>query len=171
MGLTLLGASLVDSEPLEHQSHTGVQNPVVITYRTSDGRFIPMVFLQPHRYQPEFYLTVDKEEWLADEWFIDAARRQNTEACTAMLDECARSCRDKRAVGHPRNPGRALIDPDPSANGYIHRVDEDGGRVITPVTAPVQFDQEAATPSRAPRPGADTRRHPRRHGIGGRRGG
>jgi crotonobetainyl-CoA:carnitine CoA-transferase CaiB-like acyl-CoA transferase len=167
MGLTLLGASLTGTDTLEHQSHTAVQNPLVNAYRTSDGGFIQLVFLQPDRYWPEFCILVDKDDWLADERFIDAdARRENADVLIPMLDElflkhtfdewCDILSRQDGQWDVINTPGRALVDPDGLANGFICHVKNGDRGTIPIVTAPVQFDEEPATPSRAPDAGVDT---------------
>ena len=167
MGLTLLGASLTGRDMLAQQSHFDIQNPVVNTYRTSDGFFIQLVFLQSDRYWPEFCLTVGKEDWLGDERFVDAdARAANAEACILLLDELFSRYtlaewteilnRQRGQWDIVNTPGRVLHDADAIANGYLHRVEHDGTAVITLATAPVQFGEESATPRRAPKLGAHT---------------
>jgi crotonobetainyl-CoA:carnitine CoA-transferase CaiB-like acyl-CoA transferase len=167
MGLTILGAGLTGSETLQHQSHEAVQNPLVNTYRTRDGGYIQLVFLQPDRYWPEFCVLVERDDWLADERFVDAAgRRDNADVLIPMLDQlflehtfdewCDILSRQDGQWDVVNTPGHALVDPDGLANGYICHVESDGGATIPIVTAPVQFDEEPATPGRAPEPGADT---------------
>jgi crotonobetainyl-CoA:carnitine CoA-transferase CaiB-like acyl-CoA transferase len=53
-------------------------------------------------------------------------------------------------------PGRALHDVDAAANGYTQRFAHENGDMMTLVSAPVQFDGEAARLTRAPLLGADT---------------
>jgi crotonobetainyl-CoA:carnitine CoA-transferase CaiB-like acyl-CoA transferase len=167
MGLTLMGASLTGRDMLDHQQHTGIGNPLVNTYRTSDGRFIALVWMQPDRYWPEFCLTVGREAWLADERFVDsAARRDNADALISLLDElfaerpfeewCEILSRQEGQWETVNTPGMVLADEGARANGYIQRVDHEGEAELTFVAAPVQFDEEPATITRAPELGAHT---------------
>lgn len=167
MGVTLSGIGLTGRETLEHQYHTEAPNPLVNTYRTSDGGYIALVFLQPDRYWPEFCLTVGKDEWLADERFIDvSARSENADALIALLDElfaertfeewCELLSRQSGPWDVVNTPGRALVDADAVANGYVQRVEDDGDANVTLVAAPVQFDEEVPSLGRAPVLGTDT---------------
>jgi crotonobetainyl-CoA:carnitine CoA-transferase CaiB-like acyl-CoA transferase len=167
MGLTLLGASLTGRDELDHQHHHAVPNPVVNTYRTRDGAYIQLVFLLPDRYWPDFCRLVGKQEWLADARFADAAaRRDNAEACIALLDELfAQHTLDEwQAILSQQEGqwdvvnvlGRVLDDPDAAANGYIQRIEHAGSANITLVAAPVQFDERPPVLRRAPELGADT---------------
>jgi len=167
MGLTLLGTSLTGRDVLEHQHHHAVPNPVVNSYRTSDGAYVMLVFLLPDRYWAEFCHLVGKSEWVSDVRFVDApARRDNAEACIALLDELFAQrtldeWRDLLAQQEGQwdvvnEPGRVLADPDAVANGYVQRVDPDGPANVTLVAAPVQFDEQPPVLRRAPELGADT---------------
>ena len=75
MGMTISGTSVLDATALPHQYHEDSTNPLVNEYRTRDGGFIALAFLQSDRYWPEFCVLVDRYDWLADERFTDSAAR------------------------------------------------------------------------------------------------
>ncbi len=167
MGLTLMASGLTELERLEHQYHAAPPNPLVNTYRTSDDGYIAMVFLQPDRYWPEFCVLVGKDEWLADERFMDVpSRREHSDALVALLDElyaehtleewCEILAQQEGQWDVVNTPGRALADPDALANGYLQTLEHDGEATLTSVAAPVQFDRQSASIKRAPTLGADT---------------
>ena len=88
MGMTISGTSVLDSDTLPHQYHRNSTNPLVNEYRTKDGGFIALAFLQSDRYWPEFCVLVERFEWLADDRFADSSdRAANTEALVELLDE------------------------------------------------------------------------------------
>lgn len=167
MGMTISGASVLGVEELPVQHHLAANNPLVNQYRTKDGHFVALGFLQADRYWPEFCVLVDKVDWLVDEQFADSeARARNAAACIAMLDElfAERTLDDWRTLLAQqsgqwdvlRSPGELQYDEQARANGYVQRIEHaDGGKVVL-VPAPAQFDQEAAILGKAPRHGADT---------------
>src|SRR5262249_52812734 len=62
-------------------------NPLVGSYRTADGRFVNLVFLQSDRYWPEFCEAIGRRELAEDARFVDAAARAtHHEDCVAVLD-------------------------------------------------------------------------------------
>ena len=88
MGMTISGTSVLDVDELPHQGHFASPNPLTNQYRTKDGHFIALGFLQADKYWPEFCMAVDRLEWIGDERFTTMEdRRVNAEACVALLDE------------------------------------------------------------------------------------
>ncbi len=75
MGMTISGTSVLDADTLPHQYHADSTNPLVNEYRTKDGGFIALAFLQSDRYFPEFCVLVDRVELMADERFSDSSSR------------------------------------------------------------------------------------------------
>ena len=59
MSMTVSGASVLDVDELPYQGHEGSPNPLTNVYRTKDGHFIALGFLQADKYWPEFCLAVD----------------------------------------------------------------------------------------------------------------
>ena len=65
-----MGACLSDGDALPAPDRRGPSNPLVNTYRTSDGRFMVLGSLQADRYWPRFCDAIGHPEWLEDERFI-----------------------------------------------------------------------------------------------------
>jgi crotonobetainyl-CoA:carnitine CoA-transferase CaiB-like acyl-CoA transferase len=167
MGMTISGTSVLDVDDLPLQHHLAANNPLVNQYRTKDGHFIALGFLQADRYWPEFCVLVDKVDWLVDERFSDSeARARNATECITMLDElfaertlddwCTLLGRQTGQWDVLRSPGELQYDEQARANGYVQRIEHANGGKVVLVPAPAQFDQEAAVLGKAPRHGADT---------------
>jgi len=144
----------------------------LLRIRSSTPTELPMTAISPWcfstgRYWPEFCVLVGKDEWLADERFMDVpSRREHSDALVALLDElyaehtleewCEILPQQEGQWDVVNTPGRALADPDALANGYLQTLEHDGEATLTSVAAPVQFDRHSATIKRAPTLGADT---------------
>ena len=175
MGMTISGTSVLDVDALPHQYHRDSTNPLVNEYRTKDGGFIAMAFLQSDRYWPEFCVLVERFDWLADERFQDsAARAANTTALVELLDELflERTLAEWQELlskqdgqwDTVRAAGQVQHDDQALANGYVQRVEHDGDGKIVLVAAPVQFGGEPPALGKAPAFGADTDDVLRAHG-------
>lgn len=167
MGMTISGASVLDADSLPHQYHRNSTNPLVNEYRTSDGGFIAMAFLQSDRYWPEFCVLVDRLDWLADERFADAAgRAEHSEALVTLLDELflQHDLAEWQAMLSKQDgqwdtvlpAGQVQYDEQALANGYVQRIEHEGEGKVVLVPAPVQFGGEAPKLGKAPTFGADT---------------
>jgi crotonobetainyl-CoA:carnitine CoA-transferase CaiB-like acyl-CoA transferase len=167
MGMTISGASVLDVDELPHQDHFASPNPLTNQYRTKDGHFIALGFLQADRYWPEFCLVVDHLEWLADERFASLeSRAANSEACVAMLDElfAQRPLAEWEDVLSRQQgqwdvflkAGRIRYDEQVQANDYAQLVDHDGDGKVVLVPAPAQFGGQMPTLGKGPQLGADT---------------
>ena len=167
MGLTVSGSSLLGVDELPHQGHFASPNPLTNTYRTKDGHFIALGFLQSDRYWPEFCLAVDRLEWLADERFTTADdRRANAEACVTLLDElfAERNLADwEEVLSRQHGPwdvflraGRIRYDEQVLANEFAQELENDEGGTVVLVPAPAQFDGVVTKIRHAPKLGADT---------------
>ena len=175
MGMTISGTSVLDADALPHQYHRDSTNPLVNEYRTKDGGFIAMAFLQSDRYWPEFCVLVERFDWLADERFQDsAARAANTTALVELLDELflERTLAEWQELLSKQDgqwdtvlpAGQVQHDDQARANGYVQRVEHAGDGKIVLVAAPVQFGGEAPALGKAPAFGADTDDVLRAHG-------
>ena len=143
-------------------------NPLTATYRTSDGRFIQLMFLQADRYWADFCRAFNREDLLADPRFADiAARRSNAAACIAELDaefgrrtfaECKAIMGTLDAPWAPiQRVDELLEDPQVVANGYIGEVSgDDGGPAYRLPAVPVQFDEQPPQMRRSPELGEHT---------------
>ncbi len=149
-------------------SHEDVPNPLSNTYRTSDGRFIQLMFLQPDRYWADFCKAFALDKLIDDPRFSDIkVRAKNKSACIALLDdEFARRSYEEcqallRTIDAPWAPVQRvtelLDDPQVIANQYISEVKpEDGSPSYRLPSVPVQFDEQAPNIRRAPELGENT---------------
>jgi crotonobetainyl-CoA:carnitine CoA-transferase CaiB-like acyl-CoA transferase len=167
MSMTISGASVLDVDELPHQGHFESPNPLTNQYRTKDGHFIALGFLQADRYWPEFCMVVDHLEWIADERFADLdSRAANAEECVEMLDKlfAERTLAEWEDV-LSRQPGqwdvflkagRVRYDEQVQANEYAQLVEHDENGTVVLVPAPAQFGGEVSKLRRGPALGADT---------------
>jgi crotonobetainyl-CoA:carnitine CoA-transferase CaiB-like acyl-CoA transferase len=142
-------------------------NPIAGTYQTADGRWIGLTMLESDRWWPDLCHHLGREDLLADPRFVDAqARTDQSAACaeeladtfaSASLDEWRRRLATLRAPWEVvQNQLEVLDDPQARDNGYITEVDHPGGRRITVVRAPIQFDEALTSVGTAPELGAHT---------------
>jgi crotonobetainyl-CoA:carnitine CoA-transferase CaiB-like acyl-CoA transferase len=136
-------------------------NPLVTNYVTSDGRFLSFSCLQAAKYWPDMCKVVDRPDLATDERFADAAAiRENAEAGTQILrgifaERTLAEWRERLAdfSGQwtvAQDTLEAADDPQTLANGYVHELETAAGIPFKLATAPIQFDEEAATATRAP---------------------
>lgn len=177
MGMTISGTSVLGADRLPHQYHHLVANPAVNYYRTKDDEFVAMAFLQADRYWAEFCILVDRLDWITDERLCDsAARKEHAEFCVGLLVElfAERTLDEWQELLSKQDgqwdillpAGRVQYDQQALDNGYVQRVEHDGGMSINLVVAPIQFDGEATQLGRAPSHGADTAEVLTQYGFG-----
>lgn len=142
-------------------------NPAVNRYKTRDGRWVQLMFLQTDRYWHDFCERIGRPDMAVDGRFAPLANLvQNQEAATAELRKTFAE-RDlaewqKVLVDEPgvwatlSSPQEVLDDPQVVANGYLMSVTDSAGASYRTVAAPVQFDETPAPPSRAPEHGEHT---------------
>ncbi|MCU0310855.1 MAG: CoA transferase [Acidimicrobiales bacterium] len=166
-GATLLAAGLFGMDTMPSFDRTQAPNPIVNTYKTSDGRFLSLIMLQADRYWPDLVQRIGRPELLDDPRFVDAAaRRENAPACVAALDEifASRTFEEWKAVladaegvwGPVARPGELLEDPQVLANGYVRDVESASGSSFRMVPSPIQFDRTPPDLTRAPDLGEHT---------------
>jgi crotonobetainyl-CoA:carnitine CoA-transferase CaiB-like acyl-CoA transferase len=167
MSMTISGASVLDVDELPHQGHAHSPNPLTNQYRTKDGHFIALGFLQADRYWPEFCMVVDHLEWIADERFATIqSRAAHAEACVKLLDDlfAEHTLAEWEDILSRQNgqwdvflkAGRIRYDEQVQANDYAQLIEHpDDGKVVL-VPAPAQFGGEVTTLGRGPEVGADT---------------
>ncbi len=142
-------------------------NPLMLAYRTSDGRFIVLQLLASDRHWPELCRALGEPEMATDSRFADmVARKKNARACVAWLDEVfarrdfaewRRILADFEGEWVPSlRPEELLEDPQVVANRYLTDVDLGNGHFLPLVAVPVQFDGHPPQSRRAPEPGEHT---------------
>ncbi len=138
-----------------------VANPLVKTYRTSDGKTISLTCLQAAKYWPELCHLVGRAELATDDRFGDQPNLMaNSKDAIAALDEAFATAtlaewreRLDRFTGQwavVQNTLEAAEDPQAIANGYIQPCTNAAGTPFRLVAVPVQYDGVAASVGRAP---------------------
>ena len=136
-------------------------NPLVTNYRTKDGAFLSFSCLQASRYWAEVCAIVERPELATDERFADpTAIKDNAAAAIELLkDVFAERTLDEwreRLAGFTgqwtvvQDTMQAAADPQTVANGYVADCRTSSGAPFKLATAPVQFDETPAQPTRAP---------------------
>jgi crotonobetainyl-CoA:carnitine CoA-transferase CaiB-like acyl-CoA transferase len=177
---SLLAAGMWQVQPdvvnarLDAEGRTGgridrhaVWNPLMLTYRTSDDRFVQLMMLSPDRHWPALCAALGRPDLAADERFAGLqARRRNAAACVEALDlvfatrtltQWRKALADFPGEWAPvTTPREVHDDPQVVANGYVAAVEMAGGFDLPLVTAPAQFDGRPGSPARAPEHGEHT---------------
>jgi crotonobetainyl-CoA:carnitine CoA-transferase CaiB-like acyl-CoA transferase len=144
-----------------------IPNPLVCTYRTSDGRWLVINMLDSDRTWDEFCQAVEREDLFADARFAHSSvRGTNAEALIAELDAtfATRSFADwgerlgatSIAWAPVQSPAEVHADQQVVANGYIAQVEAGDGQPIAVPTNPVRFDEQPVIPGRSPEHGEHT---------------
>lgn len=144
-----------------------VSNPLVNTYRTSDGRHVALCMLQGQRYWAEFCHVAGRPELAADPRYeTAAARASNSAACTAELDAlfAGKTLAEWRGIlarqdgqwDVVQHVGELKDDGQVRANGYLQPVEHGDGRRLDMVSVPMQFDGAPLRARPAPGLGADS---------------
>lgn len=142
-------------------------NPAVNRYKTRDGRWIQLVFLQADRFWRGFCDRIGRPDMGTDERFTPLANLvAHHEAATAELRkmfaerdlaEWQKILADEPGVWATlATPQEVLDDPQVHANGYLMTVADDVGNSFRTVSAPVQFDGTPPSPARCPEYGEHT---------------
>ena len=166
-GATVLMAGLFGFGRFPRGNRAKVPNPLVLTYKTKDDRFLSLVMLESDRYWADLVHKVGRPELADDPRFVDAAARaQNSEACVGILDEIFASrtfeewksvLQEVEGVWAPvQTASEILEDPQVLENGYLREVEAASGTKFRMVASPLQFDEEAADLVRAPDHGEHT---------------
>ncbi len=143
--------------------------PMTSAYRTSDGRYIQLMLLDPERYWPTLCRMLAREDLAADPRFQDVAGR--TEHGAALVAEFS-SAIGAKPWSHwqplfeiwdapwelVKTIHEVATDPQALANGQIFEVEVEDGTRIKLASGPVGFDGQFAPldPRRAPHLGEHT---------------
>ncbi len=164
---TSMAAGLFGFTKLPKMDRTKMPNPIVNTYRTSDGRFLSLIMLESDRYWADLVTKMGRPDLAEDPRFIDAgARAANNQACVAELDELfgSRTFQDWKEVllevagvwAPVQTAGEVLEDPQALANGYVREVEALSGTTFKMIPSPLQFNETPPDLTRAPEHGEHT---------------
>lgn len=143
------------------------RNPLMLPYRTADGRFVALQMLAPDRTWPELCRVLSQPEIAADPRFATMdARREHARLCVEWLDGvfAQRDLDEWRQIlaGFAgewvvvQHPAELAHDAQVRANGYLTDVDLGDGASLPMVGSPVQFDEQPSRPTRGPEHGEHT---------------
>jgi crotonobetainyl-CoA:carnitine CoA-transferase CaiB-like acyl-CoA transferase len=142
-------------------------NPVTNRYKTRDGRWIQLVFLQPDKFWAGFCHRIGRPELAEDERFVPSMNLiQNSNEAVAILTEVFASedlahwtkvLEDEKGVWSViASPKEVLDDPQAAGNGYLVENTDDAGNSYRYIAAPVQYDETPPAPARSPEYGEHT---------------
>jgi len=138
-----------------------LRNPLVRNYRTKDGRWLALNCLQAARYWTPLCEAIGRPELATDPRFADheSLADHSGEATEILRDVFADATVDEWRMRLQDFVGQwtvvqdtleAARDAQSVANGYLQPSVTAGGVPFELVAAPVQFDEQPATPGRAP---------------------
>ncbi len=165
MQLGIAGTAITGS--MDQLASAGkIFNPLVNTYRTSDGRWIALCMLQHDRHIEGLCAALGREDLLSDQRFSTSeARHVHAEDLIAELEAIfATGTLDEWRVVLERQEGPWDVvnrvtdladDPQAVQNGFVQHV-ECGDTNFPMVASPVQFDRTPPTLHCAPGFGAQT---------------
>jgi crotonobetainyl-CoA:carnitine CoA-transferase CaiB-like acyl-CoA transferase len=163
----VVNAGLGDSHDSAPPDRHEFWNPLWLTYRTADDRFIAFMMLAPDPHWPDLCRRLGRPELAADPRFATTgARRENSRACVETLDAIVAG----HSLDHWRRalagfagewapvqtPAEVHADPQVRANGYLTQAAMGNGVPLPLVTSPVQFDGQPGSACRAPEHGEHT---------------
>jgi crotonobetainyl-CoA:carnitine CoA-transferase CaiB-like acyl-CoA transferase len=142
-------------------------NPVVNRFKTKDGRWIQLVFLQPDKFWAGFCERMGLPELATDERFVPSSNLvANAAEATAIIAAkfaehdlpfwCQALADEPGVWAALATPREVLNDPQSEPNGYLISNVDDQGNEYKMVAAPVQFDETPPPPARAPEHGQHT---------------
>jgi crotonobetainyl-CoA:carnitine CoA-transferase CaiB-like acyl-CoA transferase len=159
IGLSLQSGQPMGAPPIG--SHAAVTNPLVGTYRTSDGRYVSLVMLQAFAYWPDFCVHIERPELAKDPRF-DSVQNLAKNALQAVeiireviakksLGEWTRQFQTLRGQWAPvQNTLEVAADPQVRAMGYIAQATTADGTPFELGASPVQFDDQPTPTKRSP---------------------
>jgi crotonobetainyl-CoA:carnitine CoA-transferase CaiB-like acyl-CoA transferase len=166
LGPSIATAAMGD-QPFDVPGREEFPNPLVNSYKSSDGRVIQLIMLESDRYWPELCERLGRSELIDDPRFRDASSRfEHRRACVAELDlvfgsrpvsdwrEALDGAKGVWAVF--QSPAEVVADPQVAANDYLVEFEaRAGGRVRLP-GPPTQFDETSPDCRPAPEHGQHT---------------
>ncbi|HKE77441.1 MAG TPA: CoA transferase [Acidimicrobiales bacterium] len=166
----IVNARLGDDTHARAPDRYATWNPLMLPYRTAEGRFVALMVLRPDPHWPDLCARLGRPDLAADPRFADLeARRRHARACVEALEE-AFAARPLAAWVEAldgfagewtvvQEPLDLYDDPQVEANGYLAEVpmggaDDDVDMPMVP--APIHFDERPGAPTRAPELGEHT---------------
>lgn len=162
----IVASGLYGGDPMPKFAHHTSPNPLVGTYKTSDGRFVSLMLLQSDRFWPDLCEHIGRAELIDDPRFVDGGARFTNHAelieildaafASRTLAEWIDALRTLKGVWAPVQRANELVDdPQVVANGYLATVAKDDQHFDL-VANPVQFDEAADELVPAPEHGQHT---------------
>ena len=159
IGLSLQSGIALQPPPLG--GHPAVTNPLVGTYRTSDGRYLSFVMLQAFAYWPDFCEHIGRGELASDPRFDSVENlAKNALAAVEILREVIASkslaewterFQTLRGQWAPvQNTLEVAADPQVRAMGYVAATETSDGTPFELGASPVQFDEQPTATARSP---------------------
>jgi len=144
-----------------------VWNPLTLTYRSADERYITLIMVAPQPRWAQFCAAIGDSGLAGEPAFADTeARRINARALVERLDAifATKTLAEWRVAladfdgewSVVQTPREVHDDPQVIANGYVASVEMADGVVLPMVTSPTQFDEQPGRPGRAPEHGEHT---------------
>lgn len=157
MAISVLTGGPVASPPKDSPG----RNPLVSNYQTKDGRWLCFCCLQAGQYWGPMCEVIERPDLITDPRFVDHASlmANSVDAQQILTDVFAqRTLAEWRTQladfsgqwAVAQNSYEAATDPQALANGYVQDCETSEGKKFQLAAAPVQFDEEAASPKRAP---------------------
>jgi crotonobetainyl-CoA:carnitine CoA-transferase CaiB-like acyl-CoA transferase len=139
----------------------GPRNPLTGTYRTADGRFVTFSMLQGFHYWPDACRVLGIPELVEDPRFATvedlfgnghlAAEYVAQAIASQPLSYWMTKLREQKGQWAPVQDALEIVDdPMVIGNDYVQETEAQNGHKFKLVTTPVQFDEVAAPPRRAP---------------------
>jgi crotonobetainyl-CoA:carnitine CoA-transferase CaiB-like acyl-CoA transferase len=167
MSVAFTGANILGRDEMPKVDRAAAWNPLVTTYRTSDGRFLMLAMLQSDRYWSRLCDVLGCPNLIDDPRFAThELRGEHSRECVSELEKVfAEHDLDHWTTALAQQEGQweavkkvgdLNTDEQAWANGYLQRVRHDDGREITLVSTPIQFDGVPGPMSPAPELGGNT---------------
>jgi crotonobetainyl-CoA:carnitine CoA-transferase CaiB-like acyl-CoA transferase len=161
MGQALSLSLLLDKPWTPPPANANRANPLSANYQTKDNRYLAFTCLQAGKYWSAMCKAIGRPDLASDPRFTDHASllANSTEAAAILRASFAQHTleewREKLAdfTGQwavVQDSLEAATDPQAAANGYVQECRTADGTVFGLAAAPVQYDDQPATPRRAP---------------------
>lgn len=165
----IIASKLYGGDPMAKMRGPREQNPnpLVGAYKTSDGRVLMLMMLQPDVHWAELCQRMGRPDLVDDPRYADGLSRwENRESCirtfdevfaTRTLAEWSAAFQGMKGVWAPVQTAAELYDdPQVGPNGYIVDIHREDGVTFPVVPNPVMFDERTYSLTAAPEHGQHT---------------